>query len=292
MELEYTDPSRHRGKAFLVFGVVLAVVAGGAAFYVLNQAREQAGQAGLDLVPIVVARQPIPARKPIEAVDVELRQVPADPTNDLGVFTDPAKVIGLVPTVAILAGQPVYANFLASQSAGGQFSILEPGETVGPDSEAWRAVSVTVPDDRAVGGMIRAGDYVDVFVTAAITVPDDLAAMGQYTSEKSTKVTYQNVRILERATSFYVLRVTLAVAEEIDHMQATGTASFSFALRPTEDSRLVDVSRLGETTNRIIQRYGLPIPEVYPGSGPLPSPIPTRASPAPSASPSASPPVP
>ncbi len=38
-----------------------------------------------------------------------------------------------------------------------QFSILQPDETVAPDSEAWRAVSITVSDDRAVGGMLAAG---------------------------------------------------------------------------------------------------------------------------------------
>ena len=48
-------------------------------------------------------------------------------------------------------------NMLASAATGGQFSILEPGETVAPDSEAWRAVSMTVPDDRAVGGLLQPG---------------------------------------------------------------------------------------------------------------------------------------
>ena len=40
------------------------------------------------------------------------------------------------------------------KAGGGGFAILEPNETVGPDSEAWRAVSLTIPDDRAVGGML------------------------------------------------------------------------------------------------------------------------------------------
>ena len=207
-------------------------------------------------------------------------------------FTDPDKVIGLVPTVAILAGQPVYANFLASQSVGGRFSILEPGATVGPDSEPWRAVSLTVPDDRAVGGLISAGDIVDVFVTAPVTVPETLAAAGRFTSDRSTKITYQNVPILECAARYYVLRVSLRVAEESSHLQAAGTASFSMALRPTEDTRIVDASRLGETTSLIIERYGLPIPEVYPGKGPLLSPIASPSVPSPSASPSTSSPTP
>jgi hypothetical protein len=39
---------------------------------------------------------------------------------------------------------------------------------------------------------------------------------------------------------------------------------FSIALRPEGDDRSVDTSKLGQTTNRIIQQYELPIPEVYP----------------------------
>ena len=207
MEFEYQDPGRGRGKALIVIGVILALATGVGAFILVYQAQQQASQAGLSTVPVVVARLQIPARKTIEPADVEVRNVPADATNEQGVFTDPAKVIGLVPAVTILAGQPVYANLLAAESAGGQFTILQPGETVAPDSEAWRAVSVTVPDDRAVGGMIRPGDVVDMFLTAPITVPPDLAAQGRYTSDKATKITYQNIVILQRAASFYVLRV-------------------------------------------------------------------------------------
>jgi Flp pilus assembly protein CpaB len=296
MEWEYKDPSPKRGKVFIVLGLILALSTGAVAFFLVNQARQQAGQAGLITVPVVVAGRQIPARHPIEADDVVLREVPVDATNEQGVFTDPQAVIGLVPTVTILVGQPIYANLLASQSAGSEFSILQPGETIGPDTPAWRAVSITVPDDRAVGGLVHAGSIVDVFLTAPITVPEPLASQGIYTSERSTKITYQNVEILQRTVSFYVLRVSLPVAEEISHLQATGSTQFSLALRPTQDNRMIDVSGLGETTTQIIEHYGLPIPKVYPGTGPLPpapspSPSPSAppASPGPSASPGASP---
>ena len=41
MEMEYKDPSR-RGRWIVVIGVLLAVVAGGAAFFLINQAQQQA----------------------------------------------------------------------------------------------------------------------------------------------------------------------------------------------------------------------------------------------------------
>ena len=54
MEMEYKDPSK-RGRWIVVIGVVLAIAAGGAAFFLINQAQQQAGQGGLQKVAVVVA---------------------------------------------------------------------------------------------------------------------------------------------------------------------------------------------------------------------------------------------
>lgn len=278
MEMEYKDPSR-RGRYIVIVGVILAVAAGAAAFLLISQAQQQAGQGGLQRVTVVVALQTIPARKVIEAADVTVREVPIDETNAQGIVSTPDKVIGRVPAVTILAGQMVTTNLLASSVEGGQFSVLGPDETVGPDTPEWRAVSLTVPDDRAVGGLLDSNQTVDVFVTASINVLTDSATgIGEdgYYSDKSTKITYQNMVILAKAGTFYVLRAPIDVAEEISHLQASGTASFSLVLRPDVDTRQVDASTLGTTTNRVIIRYGLPIPVVFPPvEGPVPTPAPT-----------------
>lgn len=292
MEMEYKDPSR-RGRYIVIVGVILAIVAGGAAFYLISQAQQQAGQAGLQKVAVVVALQTIPARKVIEAADVVVREVPVDETNAQGIVSTPDKVIGRVPAVTILAGQMVTTNLLASSVEGGQFTVLQPDETIGPDTPEWRAVSMTVPDDRAVGGLLTPNQTVDVFVTASINVLTNsevgIGEEGWY-SDKSTKISYQNMVILAKAGTFYVLRAPIDVAEEISHLQASGTASFSLVLRPDVDTRQVDASALGTTTNQVIIRYGLPIPVVFPPvEGPVPTPVPTPvATPAPSVSPAPS----
>jgi Flp pilus assembly protein CpaB len=290
MEMEYKDTSK-RGRWIVIIGFVLAVAAGAAAFYAINQAQQQAGQGGLTKVSVVVAARAIPARKPVEADDVVVREIPLDPTNSEAiVITQPDQVIGRVLAVSVFQDQMLTQNMLASTVTGGQFSILEPGETIGPDSEAWRAVSLTVPDDRAVGGLLQPGMTVDVFTSATVNVPQDLLTEGEFYTDKSTKITYQNMVILARSTSFYVVKATLAVAEEIAHLQAAGNATFSFAMRPEADVRLVDASALGATTNMLISKYGIPIPEVFPpGNGPIPTPEPTPTpSPSPSGSPGAS----
>lgn len=290
MDPEFRE-NRRRQRAIIAVGVVLALVAGGAAFYLVNQAQQQAAQSGTEKAAVVVAIRAIPARQAIVAEDVTIREVPLDDTNAVGVATDVQQVIGRIPAVTILQGQLVTTNMLASSSEGGQFSILGPDETVSPDSEAWRAVSLTVSDDLAVGGLLKAGQTVDVFVTAIVTVPTDLAESGKYMTDRSTKITYQNVLILAREGPFYIIRATLPVAEEISHLMAVGSATFSMALRPDTDLRPVDAASLGETTNKIIEKYGLPIPVPYPaGFGPVVTPAPTETPlPSPSASPSTSP---
>lgn len=289
MEMEYKDPSR-RGRYIVIVGVILAVVAGGAAFFLINQAQQQAGQAGLQRVAVVVAVRTIPARKIIEETDVAVREIPIDPTNAQGIVSTTDKIIGRVPAVTVLEGQMVTTNILASSVEGGQFSILGPDETVSPESEEWRAISMTVPDDRAVGGLLTPNQTVDVFVTASVNVLTDsqtgIGEEGWYT-DKSTKITYQNMVILAKTGTFYVLKAPIDVAEEISHLQASGAAAFSLALRPDVDTRQVDASNLGTTTNAVIIRYGLPIPVVFPPvDGPVPTPLATPvATPAPSPSP-------
>lgn len=295
MEMEYKDSNR-RGRFIMVIGVILAVVAGGAAFFLVNQAQQQAGQAGLQKVAVVVAARTIPARKLIEASDVIVREVPIDPTNAQGIVSTPDKVIGRIPAVTILEGQLVTTNLLASSTEGGQFSILGPNETIGPETEAWRAISITVPEDRAVGGLLTPNQTVDVFLTASINVltnSDTGIGKEGYYSDKSTKISYQNMIILARSGTSYVLRAPVDVAEEISHLQASGSATFSLALRPDIDTRQVDASRLGTTTNQVIIRYGLPIPVVFPPvEGPIPTPVATPVAtpePSPSASPTPAP---
>jgi Flp pilus assembly protein CpaB len=293
--MEYKDSNR-RGKFVIILGVVLAIVAGGAAFYLINQAQQSAGQGELQKVQVVVAAQIIPARTPISATALVVREIPLDSVTQVGIVTDPASLVGKVLAIPVAIGQPIYSNMIASSSGQSGFAILAPDETVAPDSEAWRAISLTIPDERAVAGLLVAGQTIDIFMTANVSVPVANEPVGVYYSDMTTKITYQDMVILGRAGSQYILRASLAVAEEINHMLATGTVQFSAALRPDQDVRFVDVSDLGATTNRIIEKYGLPFPALFPAPSatippqpplatPTPPPTPPPATPAPSGSP-------
>ena len=317
MEMEYKDPSR-RGRWIIVLGLVLAVAAAGGAFYIINNAQQEAGQGSLKTVTAVVAARPLAAKTTLTADDLTVRaDIPLDATTNLPtmIATSKDQLVGRILGVDVPQGQLMTLNLLASTSVGGQFPILGPNETVGPNSDAWRAVSITVSDDRAVGGMLAAGMTVDVLMSEVIpAIPSTGPAKASlapgaaptptpnpsapvYTSGLSTKVTYQKMTILARQGTSYILKATLPVAEELTQATIDG-ATFTLLLRPDQDTRILDVSALGATTSRILERYGLLIPQVYPVEGGFPSnpPIPAitpapaeSAPPGPSGAPTASP---
>ena len=280
MEMEYKDTNR-RGKVVIILGVLLAVVAGATSFYLISQAQQKSGQGDIQKVSVVVAAQVIPARTPIQPGALVVAQIPLDPATQVGIITDPTQLAGKVLAIPVAIGQPIYSNMIASASGQSGFQILGPLETVAPDSEAWRAISITIPDDRAVAGLLIAGQTIDIFMTATMTVPVTTEPLGVYYSDIVTKITYQDMVILAKAGSQYILKTSLAVAEEINHLLAAGTVSFSAALRPDQDVRYADVTKLGATTNRILQKYCLPFPAVFPAPAATIPPQPPLATPTP-----------
>jgi Flp pilus assembly protein CpaB len=277
--------TKTRSRKLIVAGLLLALCAGIGSYVLLSRAQQSAGNASIPQVTVVVAARTITAREPIAADDLKVRSVPMDSTNAQGTFQTIDQVVGRTSGVTILQNQLVTSNLFAFSAGTAAVAILDPGESVTPESPDWRAVSISVPDDRAVGGVLSAGEHVDIFVTTMINVGETVSQSGQYYGDKSTKVAYQDIPILSKAGTFYVIKVTERVAEEIAHLQASGNSSFSFALRPDTDTRAVDATKLGATTNIIIQRYQLPVPQVFPQAGqavnPGPDPNLPAATPAP-----------
>ena len=198
--------SRTRSRKLIAIGIVLAIVSGLGSYLYLS--RSGGSSANAPTVPVLVATRTIPARTPLSADDVQVRNVPMDATNAQGTFQTADQVVGRISSVSILQGQLVTSNLFAFSAETGAVSILAPDESFGPDSPAWRAVSVAVPDDRAVGGILSAGQHVDVMVTTSILVGEEILEEGEFYGDKATKVTYQDVPILTKSGTFYVIKVT------------------------------------------------------------------------------------
>jgi Flp pilus assembly protein CpaB len=243
---------------------------------------------------VVVATGIIDARSTIGATQVTTVLAPVDVTNETA-FNDTDLVVGKIAAIPIFENQPITPNMLAQSTGVGQVDILEQGETIEFDSPAWRAVSLTVPPDRAVGGLIAVDQRVDVIATMPFDVapPVDPETGEQLTGPggepllfktgQSTKPMWLDVKVIgrpENSPELYIMRMDLQQAEEVALAQSVG-AQFALALRPDVDTRDIDRSFYGETQDRVLTRYNFPIPETidgvdYPQPAPYPSPFPSE----------------
>jgi len=261
VELEYSDRNTRRSKVYIAVGVIVALLVA-ATVYIALQASGLTKTDDVVMRDVVVAAREIPSRKQIEEGDVVIRSVPVDPTNETA-FSTLEEVIGRVSGTSVATGQLVTRNVLASTTEGQAFSILEPGTEFDPEGPDLRAVSVSVPDERAVAGTLQPGQIVDLIVTMAINpemgqTPEEAeTTTEQYLPGPSTKVTLQQMTILARNGGVYILRTDLATAEKVTELTAAG-GQFSMVLRPDEDDRTAETE--GSTIDRLIEEFGFPVP--------------------------------
>ena len=152
----------------------------------------------------------------------------------------------------------------------------------------WRAVAINIPPERAVGGDVKAGNHVDLIVSVDFEVLT-LNAQGEYVKAdtanaqgfepgKSTKITFQDLEVLKATPDddMYVFKVTLIQAEQIAHVIQEAADAFTMVLRPDEDTRPVDETQYGTTTDRLIMYYLFPAPILVDSTkllGPSPYPV-------------------
>ena len=237
------DPSK-RGKFIVILGVVLALAAGGAAFFLINQAQQQAGQSGLKKVSVVVAARAIPGPQAGRGRRPGRPRDPPRPDELQGIIVkQPDEVIGRVLAVTVFQDQMITTEH--ARLDGDRRPVLHP--RTGRDRRpGFRGLARRLADRARRPRRRRAAparhDGRRLHERHGQRAPGSPRRRASYYTDKSTKITYQNMIILARAGTFYVVKATLAVAEEISHLQASGNATFSFAMRPEADIRLVDAS--------------------------------------------------
>jgi Flp pilus assembly protein CpaB len=302
---------RRRRRLVLIFGLVLGLAAAAATYFLISRPGGGAPTATPATRTIVVAAVEIKSRTQILPEMLTTLAVPDSPVFD-GTATDIESVVGNIALVNIPKGQALQTSLYGAGNPAG-VTILAPGETVGPDSPLWRAVSIQVPNERATGGLISAGDHVDVIVTLnpelydptgglcpetllvpCLKDPDHAGPLfGEVYSAPTTKVTLTNIEVLTTNAddALYVLKVDEAQAEQIAHVQSSGNNQFTLTLRPQADTRPLDPAQFGQTTNTLIQFFGFKLPVLInvaasaspgPTVGPIPSETPLESpSPAP-----------
>jgi Flp pilus assembly protein CpaB len=271
VELEYSDRNSRRSKVYIAVGIIVALLVAATVFIAL-QASGLTRSSDVETRQVVVAALDIPGRQTITETDVVMRDVPVDPISDTA-LTSLDQALGRIAGVPIAPGQLITPNVLASSDEGATFSILPPGEEYSASMPDLRAVSITVPDDRAVGGTLQPGQPVDLIATVTVTpvedettpdaepsatpAPDDGPVPGPVAGP-STKTTFQRMDILVRNGTLYILRTDLTTAEKVTELQAAG-AQFTFVLRADEDERTAETE--GSTLDRILEEFEFPAPE-------------------------------
>ena len=262
MELEYSDKNSRRSKVYIAVGIIVALLVAATVFIALRASGLTSDQT-VEMRQVVVAAVEIPGNQVIAEADLVMRSVPIDPVNETA-FVTMGDVLGRIAAVPITAGQLMTPNLLASSVAGATFSILDPGEEFDPSMPDLRAVSITVADDRAVAGLLQPGQLVDLIATLTVSPPAGAAGeeptgeQPQQVSGPSTKTTLQQIDILSRNGSLYILRTDLATAEKITELTAAG-AQFTFVLRADADDRTAETE--GSTLDSLLEEYQFPVPE-------------------------------
>jgi Flp pilus assembly protein CpaB len=271
------DSGRRRRLLLMGLGVVLALVAGFAAYTLGSQ--PGAAVEEVERQAVLVAARDIDARTNVVSDDFRIVQVPVDSILPQAV-REGGIVDGRLTAIQIFAGQQVTPNLFATGNPDQEFEILGIEEVVTTDSPYWRAVSVQVPRHRAVAGQISDGQRVDLFVTIdmkAVVPPDGATGLlagtactdfdvetGQLLGNEclTTKLTYQDLEVLKAnpEENLYILKVDLHQSEEINHIAQFASDGFSLVLRPEQDTRQANADEYGETTDRIVTQYRHAVP--------------------------------
>ncbi len=217
--------SRVVSRVLLGLGVLIALLAGAGTYFYATGARTAPPTDTLTVAVLVAARD-IEARSALGSGDLKVIQLPRDaaPANAL---RDASGVLGMITTVGLSANEPVLPTKVAQLGSEGIIAVLPPGQTVA-NSLGFRAMSLNIPDANAAGGLIVAGDHIDILYTLAIVEPTRSDFVG--------RIVIQDIPVLAKTITVYTLRIDVTTAERIAALQASG-GNLQLLLRAPGDAR-------------------------------------------------------
>lgn len=183
-------------KLLLIFALVLGLLAAVLVGVYLSSLDGEGGSGtgSSATVPVVVATQDIPAATTITADMVAVKAIP-EGLALLGAFTESSAAVGQTTQVAIAANEQIVPTKVASAgSAITQFGPEPPLSVIIPDGRRGFAIAVSAVG--AAGGLVRAGDYVDVLMTTSGATDDS----GNQAPASSCYV-LQNIQVLAVGTT-------------------------------------------------------------------------------------------
>jgi Flp pilus assembly protein CpaB len=255
------DGSRRRARLILIVGVALALVAGVGTFVYASGAKSDQPVA-VPTVAVLVAAREIPAKTTLTTADVKLQEFNLD-AKPAAAMSDASLALGKITVQSISVGEPILPSKFSDPKLPG--FVVMPASFIGADgapvvnSPNFRAMSITVPDQNAVGGTILAGDIVDMVFTLQFDPQTKLQRpTPQQTVDFSAKIILERLPILARLASVYTIRVDALTAERIAYLQSSG-GQIAFLLRAPKDERASGST--GATFGDIYTNFRVKIPE-------------------------------
>ena len=255
------DGSRRRARLILIVGVALALVAGVGTFVYASGAKSDQPVA-VPTVAVLVAAREIPAKTTLTTADVKLQEFNLD-AKPAAAMTSAGEALGKITVQSISVGEPILPSKFSDPKLPG--FVVMPATFIGPDgapvvnSPNFRAMSITVLDQNAVGGTILAGDIVDLVFTMQF---DPTLRLQRPTPQQgvdfSAKIILERLPILARLASVYTIRVDALTAERIAYLQSSG-GQIAFLLRAPKDERASGST--GATFGDIYTNFRVKIPE-------------------------------
>ena len=233
------DGSRRRARLILIVGVALALVAGVGTFVYASGARSDVPEA-VPTVAVLVAAREIPAKTTLTAADVKLQEFNVD-SKPAAAMSSADEALGKITVQSISVGEPILPTKFSDPKT--PAFVVMPANLIGPDgaplanSPNFRAMSITVADQNAVGGTVQPGDMVDlVFTLQFDPTTKKQRPTPQETVDFSAKIILERLPILARLASVYTIRVDTLTAERIAYLQSSG-GQIAFLLRAPKDER-------------------------------------------------------
>ena len=181
------------GRLFIIIGVLLAIVAFGAVFF-LSSFSGGGAIGGGPQTTVVIAKTAIPLRHQITTADIELAKASVNGDATLG-NTYPAltDVTGLVSEINISKGAVITSDMLARDiglvPAGAAPAYL-------PLAKGYVAMTIPTGEQQGVAGHISLGDYITVIVSAQLTTFNATTGAQQGPARQVSKTVFTQLRVI------------------------------------------------------------------------------------------------
>jgi pilus assembly protein CpaB len=209
------------GIAALVLAVIGTVML---VNYVSNADRR--AQSSLDPVDVIVVDKPVPAGTTVQELRsfVQVKSVPSAAKAD-GALTALDTASGQVTAVSLEPGEQLLGSRLIDPS-----ERITPGAV--PVPEGLQEVTVLLPPESVVGGTLRAGDLVGLFVTQ--TDPNN-------TQSASTQLVFDKVLV----TAIQQAPAATGTTQEGTSAVPSGSSFVTLARNSTDAAKVILSARVG-----------------------------------------------